>query len=335
MDVTFQLVKTVSVEPGSSYRQTFEIFSGPKEAPLLENYGLDNVRTFGWFAACSKPLMSLLHFFYWITGSFSYGLAIVMLTVLVRLVMVPFSRKAALNAQMMQHLQPQMKEIADKYKDDMEKRSAAQRELFKRYKYNPFGGCFMMFFQLPIFIGLYRGLAVDNSLRDQPLIPGMSWCSNLAGPDQFLYWKDWMPAMLADETGWLGPYLNILPLITMVLFIAQQKLFMPPAVDEQQKLMQKMMTFMMIFMGVMFFKVPSGLCIYFITSSVWGIVERKLLPKPVLATDNLPGAGSLDLQQVSAPTKAETKAALKLEEEKLDRKRRNAERKKKLRERGV
>lgn len=335
MDVTFQLVKTVDIEPESSYKQTFEIFSGPKEAELLQNYGLDNVRTFGWFAAFSKPLMSLLHFFYWITGSFSYGLAIVMLTVLVRLIMVPFSRKAALNAQMMQHLQPQMKEIADKYKDDMEKRAAAQRELFKRHKYNPFGGCFMMFFQLPIFIGLYRGLAVDNSLRDQPLFPGLGWCSNLSGPDQFLYWKDWMPSMLADETGWLGPYLNILPLITMVLFIAQQKLFMPPAVDDQQKMMQKMMTFMMVFMGILFFKVPAGLCVYFITSSIWGIIERKLLPKPVLDTDSLPGEVAPDTQQASAPSKAEEKAALKQEEERLLRKRRNAERKKRLRERGV
>ncbi len=306
VDCTFFMAKSIELKPESTYRQTFEIFCGPKEADLLDQYGLDDNRSFGWFAWCSKPLMSLLHFFYNITFQFSYGLAIIMLTVLVRSLMIPISRKAALNAQMMQHLQPQMKEIADKYKDDMEKRASAQRELFKRYKYNPFGGCFMMFFQLPIFIGLYRGLSVDIALRDQPLIPGMSWCTNLSGPDQLLYWGDWMPTMLGGETGWLGPYLNILPLVTMVLFIVQQKLFMPPATDDQQKMMQKVMTFMMVFMGVMFFKVASGLCLYFITSSIWGIVERKMLPKPTLDTDKLPG-GSLESGKSTAPTKKQKK----------------------------
>ena len=195
------------------------------------------------------------------------------------------------------------REITEKYGDDMEKRAAAQRELYKKHNFNPFGGCFMMFFQLPIFYGLYKGLNVDIALRDQPLIPGMDWCSNLAAPDQFMFWRSWMPTWLGDETGWLGPFLNILPLLTMVLFIAQQKLFTPPATDDQQKLMQRMMTFMMVAMGVMFFKVPAGLCLYFITSSLWGIIERKLLPKPKLDTEKL---GLTDSS--SAPTKAELKA---------------------------
>ncbi len=218
-------------------------------------------------------------------GLGSYGLAIILLTVLVRSMMIPISRKAALNAQMMQKLAPQMKEIAEKYKEDMEGRLKAQRELFSKHKYNPYGGCLLMFLQLPIFIGLYRGLSVDVALRDQPLIPGLNWCANLAGPDRLLYWESWLPQFIAGEHGWLGPYLNVLPLITVVLFLVQQKMFTPPPTDDQQKLMQKMMTFMMLFMGILFFKVSSGLCIYFITSSLWGIAERKLLPKPKLKFD--------------------------------------------------
>lgn len=333
VDCTFQVYKTVKLGPGETYAQSFEIFSGPKEGDLLDLYGLDDARSFGWFAWFSKPLMGLLHFFYWITGSFSYGLAIIMLTMLVRSCMIPISRKAALNAQMMQHLQPQIKEISDKYKDDMEKRGVAQRELFKRHNYNPLSGCFMMFFQLPIFIGLYRGLSVDIALRDKPLIPGMGWCSNLSGPDQLLNWKEWMPAILGGETGWLGPYLNILPLVTMVLFIVQQKMFMPPATDDQQKMMQSMMKYMMIFMGVMFFKVAAGLCIYFITSSLWGIIERKLLPKPVLDTDKLALADHPDGTPVPL-TKAQQKAEAKRELDLAERKLINAERKKRLRNRG-
>ncbi|MEC7109861.1 MAG: membrane protein insertase YidC, partial [Planctomycetota bacterium] len=211
----------------------------------------------------------------------NYGIAIIMLTILVRAAMIPISRKAALNAQMMQHLQPEMKRLNEQYKNDMEKRAQAQRELFRRYNYNPAGGCLLMFVQLPIFLGLYRGLNVDIALRGQPLIPGIQWCSNLAGPDRLFVWESWLPFLTA-KTGFLGPYFNILPIITVILFLIQQKLFMPPAVDEQTRMTQKMMTYMMVFMGVMFFRVPSGLCIYFITSSTWGIIERKLLPKPTL-----------------------------------------------------
>ena len=90
-----------------------------------------------------------------------------------------------------------------------------------------------------------------------------------------------MPDFISHGTGFfgLGPYLNILPLVTIGLFIWQQKMFMPPPADEQAAMQQKMMQYMMIFMGVMFFKVASGLCVYFIASSLWGIAERKLLPK--------------------------------------------------------
>lgn len=332
VDCTFQMVVPAKVPAKGSFKQSFEIFCGPKDPDVLSQYGLGDVRTFGWFSWCSYVLLAILHFLYWITFQTSYGLAIILLTVLVRCIMIPFSRKAALNAQMMQHLAPQIKEISDKYKDNMEKRAEAQKELYKKYNFNPLGGCFMMFFQLPIFYGLYKGLNVDIALRDQPLIPGIQWCSNLAAPDQFLYWKDWMPGWLADETGYLGPYLNILPLVTMALFIIQQKLFTPPPTDDQQKFMQKMMTFMMLFLGLMFFKVPAGLCIYFITSSLWGIVERQLLPKPVL---NVEKFGDTATPKSAKEQRAEDRAEAERQAEIEARKKKNLERKKKLKNRGM
>ncbi|MCH2182772.1 MAG: YidC/Oxa1 family insertase periplasmic-domain containing protein [Mariniblastus sp.] len=345
VDCSFKMFSdNTLIAPQSSYQQSFEIFSGPKEPELLKQYGLEDARTFGWFAWFSKPLCWLLVVFYNLTFQIGYGIPIILLTVLVRCMMIPVSRKAALNAQMMQYLQPQIKEIADKYKDNMEKRSTAQRELFKKYSYNPFGGCLMMFFQLPIFIGLYRGLSVDIALRDQPLIPGISWCSNLAAPDQFLYWGDWtwMPGFLVDKTGWLGPYFNILPIITIFLFLAQQKLFMPPATDDQQKMAQKVMKFMMIFMGFLFFKVPSGLCLYFITSSIWSIVERKMLPKPELDTSNLDSADSNSPRSKrsigsllrNSPASGGSNSNYDNSSQLAEKKRRDKERKKKLKQRG-
>ncbi len=94
-------------------------------------------------------------------------------------------------------------------------------------------------------------------------------------------WSGFMPAWVNNGVGMLGlgPYFNLLPLLTIALFIVQQKMFMPPPTDEQTAMQQKMMNYMMIFMGVLFYKVAAGLCIYFIASSLWGIAERKFLPK--------------------------------------------------------
>jgi len=192
---TFQMVASANIPAGESYQQSFDLFCGPKDVEVLQHYELTNVRTFGWFAWCSMILLQVLHFFYLLTFKTSYGIAIIMLTVLVRCIMIPFSRKAALNAQMMQHLSPQVKEINEKYGTDLEKKSAATQALYKKYKFNPLSGCFMMFFQLPIFYGLYKALNVDIALRDQPFLPGLQWCSNLAAPDQFLNWQSWMPAL--------------------------------------------------------------------------------------------------------------------------------------------
>ena len=337
---SFQMVASTNVPANSSFKQSFDIFCGPKDIDVLEHYELTNARKFGWFGWCSMILLQVLHLFYWITFQTSYGLAIILLTVLVRCIMIPFSRKAALNAQMMQHLSPQIKEINEKYGTDLEKKSAATQALYKKYKFNPLGGCFMMFFQLPIFYGLYKALNVDIALRDQPFIPGLQWCSNLAAPDQFLHWQSWMPSWLASETGYLGPYLNILPIITMFLFILQQKLFTPPATDDQQKMMQKMMMFMMLFMGFMFFKVPSGLCLYFITSSLWAVIERKLLPKPKLDTDRFADIDG-DGPKPSKPSRAEKRKqalTMKEEAERMSKaeelKRTKADRKKRLKKRG-
>jgi YidC/Oxa1 family membrane protein insertase len=123
---------------------------------------------------------------------------------------------------------------------------------------------------------------VDIELRQAPLISEhVRWCSNLAAPDMLLDWSAWMPAFVIS---WLGPYFNILPVLTIALFIAQQKMFMPPPTDDQSRMQQKIMKYMMVFMGFIFFKVASGLCIYFIASSLWGLAERKLLPKPAPKT---------------------------------------------------
>ncbi len=295
-DTSFRLRSTVKeLEPGASLSHEFSIFAGPKRPPLLEHYELGELVYYGWFSVCARPMVAIVHFFHGIVRN--YGLAIIMLTVLVRGAMFPLSRKQVLGAQKMAELQPEIKKLQEKYKKDLEARGRAQRELFKKHKYNPMSGCLVMFVQLPIFIGLYRGLMVDVELRGSSLFGTLlPWCSNLAAPDMLFNWMSFMPNFITSGEGMfgLGPYFNLLPILTIFLFIAQQKMFMPPPADEQQAMQQKMMKYMMVFMGILFFKVAAGLCIYFIASSGWGLCERKLLPKPAHKTpgDGGPGKGA-------------------------------------------
>jgi YidC/Oxa1 family membrane protein insertase len=304
VDTSCRLISEASkLEPGKSLVSDFQIFAGPKRPDLLTQYakpsGMRDLVYYGWFGWVSEPMLKILHFFYWVVPN--YGLAIIMLTVSVRLCMFPLSRKQALNAAKMQELQPELKKLTDKYKNP-EERMRAQRELFRKNNYHPLSGCLPALVQLPIFLGLYRSLAVDIELRQAPLISeSIRWCSNLGAPDMFWHWRPYIPFdFLTDEAaGWLGPYLNVLPLVTIALFIVQQKMFLPPPTDEQAAMQQKMMQYMMIFMGVMFFKVASGLCLYFIASSLWGIAERKLLPKP--APKGAAAAGGETTARVPSP----------------------------------
>lgn len=303
-NVSFRLTsKPVEVAPGAAApADEYKIYLGPKAPDMLAEYQLGPLVDYGWFDWVAEPMLAILHFCYRLVGN--YGIAIIMLTVIVRLCMFPMSRKQALGAMKMQELQPEIKRIAEKYKTQPEQRMKAQQELFRKHKYNPFAGCLPIFIQLPIFIGLYRSLAVDVELRQAPLITeNIRWASNLAAPDMFWYWAPYLPPFLAGESGFLGPFLNLLPLVTIILFIVQQKMFMPPPTDEQSAMQQKMMKYMMIFMGFMFFKVPAGLCVYFITSSLWSIAERKILPKPkpaepmaeaVLTVESKPTGGNRD-----------------------------------------
>ena len=269
----------------------YQIFAGPKRPALLSHYGLRDLVVYGWFWWVAIPMLWILHFLHDYVV-FNYGLAIILLTVIVRLAMFPLSKKQALAAQKMQQIQPELKLIYERYKNDPQQRLRAQQELFRKYNYNPLGGCLILLLQLPIFIGLYRALMVDVELRAAPLIStAIRWCSDLSAPDMLFDWSGFWAAI-----GWhwfneghglfaLGPYFNILPIITVALFIWQQKMFSPPPADEQAAMQQKVMTFMLAFMGVLFYKVASGLCIYFIASSLWGLAERQLLPRFVPATE--------------------------------------------------
>lgn len=299
------------VPPGGQLRGSWRMFAGPKEPEVLAAVGMSQTIEHGWFGGVSKMLGSILHLLNRLSGN--YALAIILLTVLVRLCLFPLSRNAAVQAQRMQELAPELKKIAEKYKDDMEGRLRAQRDFQKRVGFNPLAGCLPALLQLPIFIGLYRCLSVDIELRQEPLSRYLQWCNNLAAPDMFYFWGDWLWEYLSGRgTGWLGPYFNILPVFVVALFLLQQKLFMPPPTDEQQKVTQKVMFIMTLMMGLFFFRVAAGLCIYFITSSLWGIAERIIVKRTLPPAKPVPAfeGATVDGKVVDAGQKPAKKKSL-------------------------
>jgi YidC/Oxa1 family membrane protein insertase len=267
-DVSVTLTSTTfNLKPGEEATHSYALFAGPKRDALLEPIGAADVIEYGWFGVVSKLMLSMMKFMHDVLY-LPYGFAIIFLTIIVRGCMYPISRKQAAGAKKMKELQPKIAELKKKYENEKEKFARAQMELFSKHNYNPLAGCLPIILQLPIFIGLYQALrnAVDLRLTPFPL----TWIDNLAAPDALFVLPFNIPFGMGND-------FNLLPLLTVALFVVQQKLFMPPPIDEQQALQHKMMNFMMIFMGFMFYHVPAGLCVYFIASSLWGIGERKML----------------------------------------------------------
>ena len=195
---------------------------------------------------------------------------------------------------MMPKIQPEMKEIQKKFKETGKatarpSRSCSQAQLqsARRLPAVVDPDCRSSW----VCIGPCRS---TSSCATPPLLShAIRWCSNLAAPDMLYDWSWFMPDAVNNGVGFLfplsgdvrmGPYLNLFPIITLVLFLVQQKVMMPPAADEQAAQQQKIMKYVMFLMGLMFFKVAAGLCIYFIASTFWGLAERRFLPKPRLQT---------------------------------------------------
>lgn len=274
---------------GDTLTHKYAFFVGPKRRELLDPAPLEasQVLNYGMFGFVARGMHYLLDTFY--TLGLPYFLAIVSLTVLVRGCLFPLSRKQAIMAARQKELQPQLTLLKEKYAEDKEKLARAQMELWRKNGINPLSGCLPLFLQLPIFVGLYTALNSAVDLRLQSFL----WIDNLAAPDALFRLPFALPFGLGQD-------FSILPLCTVVLFLTQQKMFMPPAQDEQQELQYKMMNIMTGVMGVMFWHQPAGLCLYFIASSLWSIAERKLLGTGKL-TPVLPAVQVLEPDSSPAP----------------------------------
>ncbi len=241
-----------------------EVYMGPKELDVLEaaNPALSKAINLGWSTMVALPFLKLLKLFHRIAPN--YGLAIILLTVVVRLLTLPMSIKGQRSMMKMQRLQPQVERIREKHKDDQERLNREMVDLYKRNHVNPLGGCLPMVVQLPVFFGLYEALLNAIELRHAPFI---GWITDLSAPDCLPV--SWMPKLpLTDCHG--IPVLVILMTVTAFL----QQWMMPRQPDPSQ---QKIMMYMPVAFSLIFINLPAGLTLYYFASNLLGVAQQFIL----------------------------------------------------------
>ncbi len=247
----------VELAPGQSVMRVFRAYMGPLEpARLAEMPGLINAIDLGW-----SWVSPLTRGFGWLLGVLyavipNYGLAIILLTIMVRVGMAPLTNKQMRSMERMRSLAPQLTELREKYADDRQKQSEQMMQLYKREKVNPLGGCLPMVLQLPVFIGLFYALRSSIQLRQAPFV---GWIDDLSAPD-----------MLFTIPGLDLPF-RVLPIVMGATMVLQQRIT-PMQMDPAQARM--MMTIMPIMMTFVFYQFASGLVLYWMVSNVLAIAHQ-------------------------------------------------------------
>jgi len=238
----------------------YTLFIGPKVLDLLESFerGLEKSINFGYFAFIAVPLLHVLNFFQQYTHS--YGLDIILLTILIKIVLWPLTQKSFVSMKRMQKLQPQMQRIKEKFGDDKEKLNKEMMDLYKRNKVNPLGGCLPMLLQFPVFIGLYNALLTPIELRHASFL----WIQDLSRPD----WESLPFALFGYHVG-----VPVLVLLMGSSMFVQQ--WMSPAIGDPNQ--RRMMMLMPLIFTVMFVSFPSGLTIYWLVNNLLSIGQQYLI----------------------------------------------------------
>jgi len=235
----------------------YSLFVGPKDLDTLKALGkqLERSIDFGYFGFISIPFLYVLHFSHQFTAS--YGIDIILLTVLIKILMAPLTHKSFVSMKKMQKLQPQMERLKEKFANEKEKLNKEIMELYRRNGVNPLGGCLPMVLQFPVFIGLYNALSTPIELRHAPFM----WIKDLSRPD----WES-LPFTFAD---W---HLGI-PILTLLMGASMfiQQWMTPSAGDPNQRKMMMLMPIMFTFMFVSF---PAGLTVYWLINNILSIGQQ-------------------------------------------------------------
>lgn len=251
----------VPLDPQTSETFKYTLFFGPKDYKLMKslNNGLERSIFFGWFDILSKPLLFSM---VWLQQYVkNYGLTIIILTFIIKLIFWPLTAKSHRSMKEMQKIQPRIKKLREKYKDDRQAMNREMMQMYRTFKINPMGGCLPMIIQIPVFISFYRLLDYSLELRHAPFI---LWIKDLSAPDRLFHFNIAVP-FLQEPTG--IPVLTLLMGATMFL---QQKM-MPTGGDPTQA---KVMMFMPLFFTVIFVNFPAGLVLYWLVNNVLTIGQQ-------------------------------------------------------------
>lgn len=231
---------------------SYRVFAAPKEYDYLKkfNVGLEHIVDFGFFSIIARPLFWFLKLLYSLIGN--YGIAIIILTILVRIPFIPIVNRGQKSMQKLSELQPKLMQLKEQYKNDPQRLQKEMMELYKKYKINPMSGCLPMLLQIPVFFALYKILTIAIELRQAPF---MFWIHDLSAKD---------------------PY-YVLPIIMGATMLIQQKMT-PSTADPTQ---QKIMLLLPVVFTFLFLSFPSGLVLYWLINNLFGIAQQFYINKKI------------------------------------------------------
>jgi YidC/Oxa1 family membrane protein insertase len=273
------------LEPGQTLKHEFILYTGPKEFKRLSKVGKnqDLVMQFGFFGIFSKLLLLLMQTLHGFLNN--WGWSIILMTVIVKMLFWPLTKKAAESQKRMSKIQGPMKEIQAKYKEKPQKMQQEVSKLFRENKVNPVAGCLPILIQMPIFLGLFFMLRSAAELRFAEFF----WVKDLSQPEHLFHWGFNIPI--------LGEYFNLLPILMCITMFFQMRMTpIPPSADEMQQMQAKMFRFLPFIFVFMLYGFSAGLVLYWTVQNLLTIVQQTITNK------------KMDLDPIVLPSTAKKKA---------------------------
>lgn len=258
--------KMEPLDQGRQGTYSFVVYMGPKSHKVLSKFdnGLDKAVNFGFFNVIAKPLLIGMNYIYGVIPN--YGIAIILLTIIIKLVFWPLGTKSYKSMNEMKKIQPLMMELREKYKNDKQRMNQEVMGLYKTYKVNPASGCLPMLVQMPIFFALYKMLYQAIELRHAPFV---GWVTDLAAPERLFHFNFSIPFMDAPHG------IPVLTLLMGASFLLQQK--MTPATGDPMQ--AKIMMLMPLIMTVLFINFPAGLVLYMFVNNIISMGQQYYIQK--------------------------------------------------------
>lgn len=258
--------KKLTISPGNETTQKFKVYIGPQDTDALSkiNPTWGSIVYFGMFDLVAQVIFGLLKFLFTIVKN--WGIAIILMSILIYLVLFPLSVKQMKSMKEMQVLQPKMEQLRKQYGNNSKKLNEEMMKLYKEHRVNPLGGCLPMVLQIPIFISLYQVLSRAIALKGASFL----WIKDLSEPDRLF--------KMPFEIPFIGEYFNILPILMAIGMFIQQKMSSANATGQAAEQQKMMVIIFPIMFGVMFYNVPSGLVMYwFLNSTLMLLYQIKVM----------------------------------------------------------